>query len=561
MRSLRWVGLMSSLLFVGVLGGLLVPLPSEAATPTLAIKIDGATVVPSGNPVGGFLITSSTTCNASETTLGYTACYGIRTSTTAQYGGSSRKYTIQNAPNSTARLRTAEKKGQDKFSLVGIQFVPVASTWAGATALQYNNEAHEIIITTRKVFDGAVNVDNAQTYVYALRTGGEFRAGPTTAGACGTNTSDGLCDSIGDSITYTGTGTFGPHSSLQNRNILSPAGSSKNTQPLSFTVAGPHLDPILSYDGLTNTTMGQVDPTYPRFLCTSNADGVTIAPPANCRPTVNHIMTVKLKGQDTFVLVGGVDDFSADCTAQLSAQQERQLKFLASLVKVLDWWEDRHPNVRLRAFITRIELILDGANNNTDPTCPGATLVNLDMATAAAEDYRDFVEHNAEAAVPAAPHYYAKISNPGVTWEQAKLQAEALGDGWHLATITSGDEQAFINDLLGDPPTVGTQQYWIGGEQLPLSVEDEPGGNWQWINGEGSFWNNGPIDGKYQNWGNHTNGPGVGLQPDNAGIAPPQNHLSLDNRYGWGWDDNDQDLYAILGYVAEGPFPLPPPIE
>ncbi len=400
MRSLRWVGLMSSLLFVGVLGGLLAPLPSEAATPTLAIKIDGATVVPSGNPVGGFLITSSTTCNASETTLGYTACYGIRTSTTAQYGGSSRKYTIQNAPNSTARLRTAEKKGQDKFSLVGIQFVPVASTWAGATALQYNNEAHEIIITTRKVFDGAVNVDNAQTYVYALRTGGEFRAGPTTAGACGTNTSDGLCDSIGDSITYTGTGTFGPHSSLQNRNILSPAGSSKNTQPLSFTVAGPHLDPILSYDGLTNTTMGQVDPTYPRFLCTSNADGVTIAPPANCRPTVNHIMTVKLKGQDTFVLVGGVDDFSADCTAQLSAQQERQLKFLASLVKVLDWWEDRHPNVRLRAFITRIELILDGANNNTDPTCPGATLVNLDMATAAAEDYRDFVEHGAVAAEP-----------------------------------------------------------------------------------------------------------------------------------------------------------------
>ena len=37
-----------------------------------------------------------------------------------------------------------------------------------------------------------------------------------------------------------------------------------------------------------------------------------------------------------------------------------------------------------------------------------------------------------------------------------------------------------------------------------------------------------------------------------------QNHLSLDNRYGWGWDDNDQFLGGIiLGYVAEGPSPLP----
>ena len=36
MRYIRWVGLVSSLLIVGVVGGLMAPLPSEAATLQIA---------------------------------------------------------------------------------------------------------------------------------------------------------------------------------------------------------------------------------------------------------------------------------------------------------------------------------------------------------------------------------------------------------------------------------------------------------------------------------------------------------------------------------------------
>ena len=57
MRYLRRVGLLSSLLFVGVLGVLLAPLPSEALTVTI-----------NGSTVG----TTSRSCDA-----GYTLCLSI----------------------------------------------------------------------------------------------------------------------------------------------------------------------------------------------------------------------------------------------------------------------------------------------------------------------------------------------------------------------------------------------------------------------------------------------------------------------------------------------------
>src|SRR5688572_27256804 len=61
MRSLRWVGLMSSLVIVGVLGGLMAALPSEAATLTL----DGATINVS---------TSTTSCTLRS---GFNACFDL----------------------------------------------------------------------------------------------------------------------------------------------------------------------------------------------------------------------------------------------------------------------------------------------------------------------------------------------------------------------------------------------------------------------------------------------------------------------------------------------------
>ena len=144
-------------------------------------------------------------------------------------------------------------------------------------------------------------------------------------------------------------------------------------------------------------------------------------------------------------------------------------------------------------------------------------------------------------------HMYDVIVFPDQTWDAARTNALALGTGWDLATITSSGEQAFINSLLGTPPTDGIVQYWVGGFQPAGSPE--PGGNWQWVNGEGLFWNNGAISNVYSNWG--------GGEPNQGGI---QNHLALDNRYGWGWDDNDSFVAGVTrGYVAESVSPVPVP--
>ena len=401
MRYLRWMGLMSSLLIVGVLGGLLAPLASEAGTPTVKLKVDGGTET-------SILITSPSSCSSAEASLGYTACYGINTNLTVAGlnapGGTNRSYNVRNAPGATARLRVADTNGQNKLSLIGVQFIPAplagqtVANWGSATA--NHSETHTLLIRLTQTFDSAANVDNKGTHVFAMRAGGEFRAGPTTANACAgqPGTVGGACNTIGDRVTFPGTGTFSP--TLVNRNILRPSGA--NSQTLSFTVAGPTAG-VVSFNGLTNTTMGQVNPTYPSFVCDLN--GGALETGNVCKPSITETMTVTLKGPDSFVLVNGGDNFEADCAAQLSNKQERQIAFLTRLVQFLQVIEQRRSNPRLSAFIDKIEAFLATINSNPnnegyDVPCPGATLVNLDIATAAAADQVAFM---ADGAVPAEP--------------------------------------------------------------------------------------------------------------------------------------------------------------
>ena len=69
-------------------------------------------------------------------------------------------------------------------------------------------------------------------------------------------------------------------------------------------------------------------------------------------------------------------------------------------------------------------------------------------------------------------HSY-KIVDTGLTWTDAKTYCESLGG--HLVTITSGVEQAFVQDLIISSGTKG--YYWTGG------VRDSSG-NFVWITGE-----------------------------------------------------------------------------
>ncbi|MBK9126484.1 MAG: hypothetical protein IPM13_01610 [Phycisphaerales bacterium] len=86
-------------------------------------------------------------------------------------------------------------------------------------------------------------------------------------------------------------------------------------------------------------------------------------------------------------------------------------------------------------------------------------------------------------------HFYEVVVNPDLGWDAA--QALAVASGGYLATITSEEEQQFIEDLLLDALTL-TGGIWIG-------LWEPSEGDWQWITGE-------PLS--FDNWAPD--------QPDNA---------------------------------------------
>jgi hypothetical protein len=84
-------------------------------------------------------------------------------------------------------------------------------------------------------------------------------------------------------------------------------------------------------------------------------------------------------------------------------------------------------------------------------------------------------------------HFYqVVVINGGISWSDAKKSAEEAGG--YLATITSADEEIWIQHLINDSvywvENTNSSLYgpWLGGFQVPDSAE--PVGEWQWITGE-----------------------------------------------------------------------------
>ena len=74
-----------------------------------------------------------------------------------------------------------------------------------------------------------------------------------------------------------------------------------------------------------------------------------------------------------------------------------------------------------------------------------------------------------------------------MSWEQANVQADdtTLGNGsvGYLATITSAEEQAFVQSAVLPPTKYGSNknQVWIGGKQDPEGLGSSPSSGWHWI--------------------------------------------------------------------------------
>ena len=115
-------------------------------------------------------------------------------------------------------------------------------------------------------------------------------------------------------------------------------------------------------------------------------------------------------------------------------------------------------------------------------------------------------------------HRYALYSG-SKKWSDAKSYCESMGG--HLVTITSAEEQAFIESLNTDDLSL-----WIGGYRDSQFV-------WHWVTGEA--WS-------YTHWGD-------GEPNDSTAVVSDENCLAIWPAY---WNDlNDLNTYETNGFICE----------
>ena len=118
-------------------------------------------------------------------------------------------------------------------------------------------------------------------------------------------------------------------------------------------------------------------------------------------------------------------------------------------------------------------------------------------------------------------HRY-QIYDENLTWEQAKAKCESLGG--HLVTITSHEEQEFIERLLRNSDT-NFDAYWLG-------ARANESGWWHWVTDE-------VFERQYQDF--------AAGQPDGSGVFLAISEL---NSSSWKWNDVS-DNGTERGFICE----------
>ncbi|HEY5914048.1 MAG TPA: hypothetical protein VJA21_25960, partial [Verrucomicrobiae bacterium] len=184
---------------------------------------------------------------------------------------------------------------------------------------------------------------------------------------------------------------------------------------------------------------------------------------------------------------------------------------------------------------------------------PGDNVVTLDYSDTAGHN-RSVTRHfNVMQYLGPTGNYYETVLVPNfINWPAAQVAAEQrtfFGHHGHLATITSYEEDLYLEFLRRDSGVQDDGQLWVGGYQIPGSFEPSEG--WMWVNNEGPFpgYNYGST---YANWQYYPY-----FQPDNAWAdSGGENYLAIGLSGIFGW--NDDGYYAngrrngtLSGYVVE----------
>ena len=131
-------------------------------------------------------------------------------------------------------------------------------------------------------------------------------------------------------------------------------------------------------------------------------------------------------------------------------------------------------------------------------------------------------------------HQYAFVYDPSILWTDANAAASSYAaGGWHLATVTSAEEQEFLRTaLLSQIDTINLgHKYWLGAYQDTDAVDALSG--WNWVTGEA--WD-------YTNWG-------TSLHLDTY-TDGNEEYLFTTSYMTWQWDDAAVDG-RIHGYLLE----------
>ena len=142
-------------------------------------------------------------------------------------------------------------------------------------------------------------------------------------------------------------------------------------------------------------------------------------------------------------------------------------------------------------------------------------------------------------------HLYEVVHVPwGITWDQANLEAQNrgfLGRRGHLVTITSADEDAFVElARRSAAENFNLTEVWAGGFQQPGLPPTE---GWLWVNNEGAIPGSISEPG-YSNW--------LVNEPNDFSGPDSENYLSLGLFGQFGWNDSGFFGSGILfGYIVE----------
>jgi len=323
---------MSSLLFVGVLGGLTAPPSSEAVNTTVTFQVDSGSVATVLDVASG----EASTCTVPS---GYSRCYALPTGGTFT-GSNSRSYTIVGYGSGVLpRLLVTDTSDLDNLTLTTVEFKPEATTGWGSAAANIGTgqsppndygERHTLTVVITHRFDQTPNVrtvNDASRYSFALRASGMFKGNPTNYAAITGATGSG------DFVKFEGVGKFG--SGNEETTLLSPFPTSNsdglgawpacdtansklnagrtpssdvNYCPLRRTIATTAA-PTSSFS--SNPALEQVS-TYPNYFCDNSipvppGTGTSAGASARCTPTVILTLTATLNGPDSWVLSSSGD--------------------------------------------------------------------------------------------------------------------------------------------------------------------------------------------------------------------------------------------------------------